>query len=116
MVVAPQSNIILLKVPLTLDNKNQLTFASKQAQFNYFNGLSKIEMDNATYVRKDNKIYFDEKYDNLIQYNYLMYQNESYSDKWFYAFITNMNYENNQTTSIEFITDVWQTWQFDITF
>lgn len=116
MVVAPQSNIILLKVPLTLDNKNQLTFASKQAQFNYFNGLLKIEMDNATYVRKDNKIYFDEKYDNLIQYNYLMYQNESYSDKWFYAFITNMNYENNQTTSIEFITDVWQTWQFDITF
>ena len=116
MVIAPQTDIILLKVPLTLDNKNQITFANKQAQFNYFNSLPKLEMDNATYVRKDNRIYFDGKFDELINFNYVMYQNESYSNKWFYAFITNMKYENNQTTSIEIATDVFQTWQFDITF
>ena len=45
-----------------------------------------------------------------------MYQNESYSDKWFYAFITKMEYVNNGMTRIEIITDVWQTWQFDIEF
>ena len=116
MVIAPQTDIFLLKVPLTLDNKNQITFANKQAQFDYFNSLPKLEMDNATYVRKDNRIYFDGKFDDLINFNYVMYQNESYSNKWFYAFITNMRYENNQTTSIEIATDVFQTWQFDITF
>lgn len=45
-----------------------------------------------------------------------MYQNEAYSDKWFYAFITKMEYVNNNMTRIEIATDVWQTWQFDITF
>lgn len=45
-----------------------------------------------------------------------MYQNESYNDKWFYAFITKMEYVNTNMTRIEIITDVWQTWQFDIEF
>lgn len=45
-----------------------------------------------------------------------MYQNTNYSDKWFYAFITDMTYENNNTTRIYFNCDVWQTWQFDINF
>ena len=44
-----------------------------------------------------------------------MYQNNNYTNKWFYAFITNMQYENNGTTLISIATDVWQTWQFDIT-
>lgn len=43
-----------------------------------------------------------------------MYQNNNYTNKWFYAFITNMQYENNGTTLISISTDVWQTWQFDI--
>lgn len=45
-----------------------------------------------------------------------MYQNESFNDKWFYAFITKMEYANNNMTRIEIVTDVWQTWQFDIEF
>lgn len=49
-------------------------------------------------------------------YNYVMYQNSNYSDKWFYAFIVNMRYENDSTTYITIATDVWQTWQFDLTF
>lgn len=45
-----------------------------------------------------------------------MYQNENYGKKWFYAFITNMTYENDGMTSITIATDVFQTWQFDINF
>ena len=44
-----------------------------------------------------------------------MYQNENYSNKWFYAFITNMSYINDGMTEITITTDVFQTWQFDIT-
>lgn len=43
-----------------------------------------------------------------------MYQNTSYSQKWFYAYIDNMRYVNDSMTEIRIITDVWQTWQFDI--
>lgn len=45
-----------------------------------------------------------------------MYQNKNYSSKWFYAFISNMRYVNDNTTFIQLQTDLWQTWQFDLTF
>lgn len=114
--ITPNTNIRLLKVPLSLDNKNQLTFENEQAQFNYFNSFSHLEMDDCTYQRKDSTIRYAENFDNLIEYNYCMYQNENYNDKWFYAYITNMRYVNNNMTEIEIKTDVWQTWQFDINF
>lgn len=114
MAITPQTNIKLLKVPLELSNKNQLTFANKQAQYNYFNSLPKIEKDKANYQRKDNVLYFPAHIDSILDYNYCMYQNDNYSNKWFYAFITNMQYENNGTTAITLATDVWQTWQFDL--
>lgn len=116
MVVTPNSNIRLVKVPLTINNKNQLTFESKEAQFEYFNSLPFIEMKDTSYHRKDRTISYDGLFDDLIGYNYCMYQNESYSNKWFYAFITKMTYQNNSLTYIEIATDVWQTWQFDIQF
>lgn len=114
MIITPQTEIRLVKVPLSISNKHQITFANKDAQYNYFNNLPHLIMDGCTYQRKDNRIYYDGKFDDLIQYNYVMYQNNGFSDKWFYAFITNMNYENTETTSIEIATDVFQTWQFDI--
>lgn len=45
-----------------------------------------------------------------------MYQNENYTNKWFYAFITNMTYINDNMTEIAITTDVFQTWQFDFSF
>ena len=43
-----------------------------------------------------------------------MYQNDNYSDKWFYAYITGMEYINDNMTRISIATDVFQTWQFDL--
>lgn len=116
MIITPNTNITLLKVPLELSNKNQLTFANKQSQYNYFNSLEKLTEDNCTYQRKDNVIRFPAKFDDIINFNYVMYQNESYSDKWFYAFITNKRYVNNNVTEISIATDVFQTWQFDLNY
>ena len=114
MAVTPDSEIRLLKVPLELDNKNQLTFASKQAQYNYFNSLPKIIADNCTYQRKDSIVRFPAHIDSILTYNYCMYQNEHYSDKWFYCFITDKKYINDNMTELTIKTDVFQTWQFDL--
>ncbi len=123
MVVVPTSRIILLKNPIEIDYNHELTFASREAQYNYFYNLPKIECDNATYQRKEGVIRFPTDptmegitYDDLIQYNYCMYQNDKWSDKWFYAFIKNVTYDNTGMSYIEIETDVWQTWMFDITF
>lgn len=114
--IAPQTDVYLLKVPLEIDNINQLTFANATAQHNYFSSLPKLEADNFTYQRKDGTIRFSAIIDDIMSYNYVMYRNDAYSNKWFYAYITNMTYVNDSVTAIQIKTDVWQTWQFDLNY
>ena len=116
MNITPDTNIRLLKCPLKLDNKNQITFSSLANQTAYFQGLAYLSVDGSMYQRKDSSIYYPALYDDLVQYTYVMYQNTHYSNKWFYAFITGMEYLNDSVTKISIITDPFQTWQFDITF
>ena len=115
-VITPQTDVYLLKCPLEISDINQLTFANATAQFNYFNSLPKLTVDNFTYQRKDGTIRYGANFDSLQSYNYVMYRNDAYSNKWFYAFITGMEYLNDNVTAIAIKTDVWQTWQFDLTF
>ena len=122
MVIVPNSDIILLKCPLEIDELNQLTFSNATAQYNYFHGLTKLECTNATYVRKDEVLRFPTDptlvgttYDDLLEYNYCMYQNTAWSNKWFYAYIKGVTFDNPGMSLIELETDVFQTWQFDIT-
>ena len=115
-IITPQTDLILLQCPLEPDQQNQLTFSNATAQYNYFNGLQKIPVDNFTYQRKDGTIRFPAQIDDVRSYNYCMYRNNAYTNKWFYAFITNMKYASDGVTMITIETDVWQTWQFDLTF
>ena len=114
--ITPSTNLKLLKCPLTLDEKNQLTFNSAADQYNYFNSLPKKEVDDFSYQRENGIIRFEAEIDTILEYNYVMYQNENYSNKWFYAFITNMRYINDNMTEISINTDSFQTWQFDLTY
>lgn len=114
MAISPQTNIRLLKLPLELDNKNQLTFENETAQTTYFLNLPSLLIDNCSYQRHDNYISFPSHIDSILEYNYVMYQNENYNNKYFYAFITNMEYVNDHCTKIYIQTDPFQTWQFDI--
>lgn len=116
MAVTPNTNIRLLKCNLNLDEFNQLNFASKNAQYNYFNSLQKLDISGATYQRHNNVIRYAAHIDTILEYNYVMYQNNNYSDKWFYAYITRMEYVNDNMTNIYIKTDPYQTWQFDLTF
>lgn len=112
--ITPQTELKLLKCPIESDNRNQLTFSNATNQYNYFTSLPKLEVDNFTYQRKDGVIRYPAHIDTILSYNYVMYQNEAYSNKWFYAFITNMEYVNDNMTLITIKTDVYQTWMFDM--
>lgn len=115
-VITPTTDVYLLKVPLEISSENQLTFANATAQHNYFNSLPKLEVHDFTYQRKDGVIRFEANYDELVNYNYVMYRNDEFSNKWFYAYITNMEWKSPNTTDISIKTDVWSTWEFDIGF
>lgn len=113
MAVTPDTDLRLLIVPIEIDNKNQLTFASKEAQASYFLGLPNyVEANDTYYQRQNNVIEWPAHIDSIIQYNYVMYKNNNYSNKWFYAFVVDMKYINDGLTEITIQTDVFQTWQF----
>lgn len=112
--ISPSSDVYLLKVPLEINDQNQLTFTNKNTQYAYFSSLPKIAFDNFTYQRKDGIIRVPALYDDIISYNYVMYRNDNYSDKWFYAFIDKMEYVNDNVTAVSISTDTWQCWQFDL--
>lgn len=114
MIIEPNSNIRLIISSLELDNLNQLTFNSKQAQENYFKSLPYVEIDDSSYQRKDGYIRFPLPFDEAIKYTYCMYQNEGYSNKWFYAFVKDVEYLNDETSAMYLETDVYQTWCFDM--
>lgn len=115
-VIEPNTEIYLIKSPIELDNDNQLNFANAEVQYNYFSNLPKVTLQNATYQRKDGYIRWPASMESVLTYNYCMYRNKSYGNKWFYAFITDIQWLSNDSCGITIKTDVWQTWQFDITF
>lgn len=115
--ITPNTNLYLLQNINNLSKQNQLTFANATSQHNYFMSLAnKLYVDNFTYQRKDYIIRYPGCIDDIINYNYCMYQNEEYTDKWFYAYIKNMRYVNDNVTEITIETDVYQTFMFDVEF
>lgn len=49
-------------------------------------------------------------YSDSLKCNYLALQNPSYSNKWFFAFIDEVEYINNGTTRIHYTIDIFSTW------
>ena len=115
--ITPDTQIRLLKCDLSMDEMNQLTFSNVTAQTNYFLSLTHDdEIDNCTYMRKEGIIRYPKNIDSILKYNYVMYKNNNFSNKWFYAFIEKIEFANPNMTNITIKTDVFQTWQFDIVY
>lgn len=112
--ITPQGQVYLCKTPLENDYKNQLTFANATAQQSYFaSKIVKTEND-YTYIKKDNIIKVGLPIDTIIDCNYLYYVNTGFTTKYYYCFITNMEYINENCTAITIETDVYQTYMFQI--
>lgn len=107
------TEVRLLSVPLDREHKNTLYFASETEQYNYFNSRVLFSEDDFSYQRKDDIINYPLIKDEVDKCNYVMYRNEAYSNKWFYAFITDTKYKNEGMTDIYIETDPIQTWLFD---
>jgi len=114
--IAPNTTIYLIKAPIEADQLNIIKFANQTAQLNYFLSLPHLTLTNATYQRDDGVIRFNANAEDIRDYNYCIYQNTAYGNKWVYAFITNIEYYSNDSCGVSLQTDFWNTWQHDITF
>ena len=52
----------------------------------------------------------------LYSSNYMMFKNTNFENKWFYAFVTNVEYVNNNTVEVTYEVDIVQTWLFQFSF
>ena len=115
MYIEPNTTIrILQNVPIDNSYKNTLYFSNRENQYDYFVGKTKETLVNNTYQRVGLGVMrIQRPADKLYGCNYLMFQNTSYGNKWFYAFITNVEYINNMVSEVKFEIDVIQTWILD---
>lgn len=112
------TKVYLLNAPLEKDYKHTLYFADKTAQYNHFYSLApeQHKYTDFSYQRKEGFIRIPAQFDEVLKYNYVMYQNTAYSNKWFYAFITDIKFYNEDRTDIYIETDVIQTYMFECQF
>ena len=110
--ITPESYIKLLRCDLT--KEHQLTFQNATVQLNYFKDqLSGLVLTASSYQRKDFKVRFPAHIDEIENYNYMLVQNLPYNYKYFYYYITDMQYINDEMTECTIKLDVFQTYQFD---
>lgn len=112
----PNGTVTLLSgVPFTPDYQHTRNFNSLSEQQQYFRSKNAITFTNCSVTRRDIMyVAVDENIEHLWQYNYLMYQNETMGNKWFYAFIEKLEIRAASTTFVYFRIDVLQTWMFEV--
>lgn len=115
-VVQPTSELHLIKgVPFDDNYEHQILFSSKQRRDEYFAGLSVAHFTDFTYVREGDYVRLPVLADSIYDCNYCMFKNTGFGDRWFFGFITSIEYINNVTTYITIEIDYFQTWFYDCT-
>lgn len=113
----PSSNVRLLKdIDIDKDYRNTFSWASLTEQTNFFLGKTQNFYTDFSYMRKNEgrPIRIPNKIESMWDVSYLMFQNSNYGNKWFYAFITDMQYVSENVTDVYFEIDMMQTWYFDM--
>ena len=119
MTFTPDSKVRLCSVPFS-DYTNVLSFKNNdEARANYF--ISKTvynltDVNGYSYVKGNGAIRVNKSKDSLYNVNYIMYRNDHFGSKWFYAFVDSLEYINANVTELRFSIDVWQTWESALNF
>ena len=115
--IAPDTDIYLLaNVECDKSYDNVKYFETKNAQHSYMSSKIVKSFTNQSYGRVNKGTFrLFCKADDVYQCNYLMFQNTSFGNKWFYAFINSIEYVSNNTCEVRFTIDLFQTWFLDCT-
>lgn len=68
------------------------------------------ERTDYSFMRPTTNIYVDFTYEQCIQANYIAFQNKDYSNKWFFAWINDVNYISDKNCELTYTVDAWSTW------
>lgn len=118
MYVEPNTTIHLLeRVPLNKSYEHTVHYPNKTEQFNAFMKYKVHTLNNYSYQRAGiGTIRINLPYSSVYQCNYMLFANESYEDRWFYAFVDGASYVSNDVTEIYYTIDVLQTFSSEYWF
>lgn len=117
MAFQPSSNIYIGTVPFDSSYRHVRYFSNRTSQQNYFQSVcpTGLRRDDYTYQRIDNAVVVPFNAEELYGFNYCMFQNENYGDRWFYSFINDIEYVNPNSSRLHLELDFMQTWFLDCT-
>lgn len=118
MYVEPNTTIHLLeRVPLNKSYEHTVHYPNKTEQFNEFMKYKVHTLNNYSYQRAGiGTIRINLPYSAVYRCNYMLFANESYEDRWFYAFVDGASYVSNDVTEIYYTIDVLQTFSSEYWF
>lgn len=115
--IVPNSEVYILKnVPLEPSFDHTIWFDSPEQQATAFTTYALAFYFNKVSYQRYPRPYItlDKTADDLFDCNYMMFHNTAYGTKWFYAFITQIEYISNTTSRIYYTIDPMQTYLFDV--
>lgn len=114
--IIPQTEVRLLRTPIEKEGNHTLSFDNINSQTSYFLSKTIKSYSEFTYQRETAELVVPDSFDTINTCNYLMYKNNGFTNKYFYAYITKMEYINENATRITFEIDSLQTWYFNINY
>lgn len=115
----PKTTLYLYKgVPIdAVNNTFWGCFTTKDEQKKFFDeNYEHTTLKEYTYQRRDGTVNIEGEYDDFRSYNYMVYRNGESGNRsrWVYCFIKSVGYVSDFVCSIDFETDVIQTYRFEI--
>lgn len=104
---------LMTDIPLDNTYNNVMSFTSLAQQGVWREAHTKYTCQNMTYQRERRAVRVPYSYDEVIDVNYVAYLNENFTNKWFYAFVIEVNYVNPNMAELVIEQDVFTTWYFD---
>lgn len=115
MLIEPSTYVRLIKnCPLDKNYEHTFYFNNVDEQASHFMGMPGVSFSNQSYQRYSKGVLTVQgSMAQLYNCNYMMFKNESFENKWFYAFVKRVEYVNNITCRVYYEIDVMQSWFFD---
>lgn len=111
--IQPNSRIEFFDdIGISQDYNDTLYFETLEQKDNYFSTIDRLaHVDRCYYVRERRGfVRVELPMNTMIHAQYMRFQNTSYGLKWWYAFVTDVIYINDNTTEVQFEFDPMMSW------
>lgn len=113
---SPSGRILFGSVPWDSSYTNVRLYSNITEQYNDIAQMmdTSAGSNDYAYIGRNRRIKVQIEADRLYHCNYCMYRNDSITDGWIYAFVSDVRYVNDHTSVVSIETDVFQTYLYDV--